>query len=65
MSQQSYVFRWSNYNLDRYLEARRSVAKAKRREAEILAKQAEAIENEIDELEGVLIPQPEEHPAND
>lgn len=65
MSQQAYVFRWSNYDLERYLEVRRHLAKVKRREAEILIKQAESMENEIDELENALIPQPEEHPAND
>jgi hypothetical protein len=56
MSQPLYKFKWTNVDLNSYIENRRFVAKQKRREAEVLIKQAEAIEEEMQELNSVLEP---------
>ena len=56
MSQPTYKFKWTNVDLNSYIENRRFVAKQKRREAEVLIKQAEAIEEEMQELQLVLEP---------
>lgn len=51
MSQPTYQFKWANVDLKGYMQNRRFVAQNKRREAEVLVKQAEAIEMEMHELE--------------
>lgn len=56
VQQPTYRFKWSNYDLDRYLRERRRCADALRREAEILTKRAEQVDKEADELEAVLLP---------
>lgn len=55
----TYRFRWSNYDLGRYLKERRRKADDLMREAEALAKRAAAIAAEADELENALEPVPE------
>jgi hypothetical protein len=45
-----YRFRWSNLTLATYLENRKFVAQALRRDAEILMKRAEQIDAEMSEL---------------
>lgn len=55
MSQPTYKFKWTNVDLDVYMQNRRSVAQAKRRDAEILIEQAKTIEMEMSELELALV----------
>jgi hypothetical protein len=55
MSQPTYKFKWTNVDLKGYMADRRFVAQKKRKEAEILVKEAEAIEMEMSELSVALI----------
>lgn len=61
---QTYRFKWDNYDLDRYLESRRFASDALRRDAEILIKRAEQIDEERHQLERALIPTPPPTDAN-
>lgn len=54
----TYRFKWDNYDLDQYLKGRRFTADALRRDAEILIKRAEQIDEERHQLERALIPTP-------
>ena len=53
--QKLYKFRWTNYDLDRYVEERKSVAIGLRRQAADLQIQAQQIENEMLELKRFLV----------
>lgn len=55
MSQPTYKFKWTNVDLDGYMQNRRYVAQVKRRDAEILIEQAKTIEMEMSELELALV----------
>jgi chaperonin cofactor prefoldin len=55
MSQPKYKFKWTNVDLRDYMQQRRFVAQQKRRDAEVLVKQAESIEMEMSELEMALV----------
>lgn len=55
---QTYQFKWDNYDLSDYFEGRKFAAAALRRDAEILIKRANQIDEERNELERALIPTP-------
>ena len=55
MSQPTYKFKWTNIDLNGYMQDRRFIAQKKRREAEILVREAEAIETEMSELQIALL----------
>lgn len=48
--QPAYRFRWSNYDLDRYVEGRIEAAKGLRHDAHILTVKADVIEQEARKL---------------
>ena len=48
--QPAYRFRWSNYDLDRYVEGRLEAAQGLRRDAYILTVKADVIEQEVIKL---------------
>lgn len=50
MSQPTYKFKHTNVDLEGYMQDRRFVAQRKRRDAEVLIKEAEAIEMEMGQL---------------
>lgn len=56
MSETRYKFKYSNYDLSRYMECRGQVAQEKRRLALILQKEADIIDSEMRELELTLVP---------
>lgn len=54
MNEMKYSFKYSNWDLPRYLEIRKEVANMKRQGAMLLVKEAETIEAEMRELEQSL-----------
>jgi len=50
-----YKFKWSNYDLDRYVEARMEAANGLRRDAMVLNQRADQIDHEARELRTSLI----------
>ena len=52
----TYKFKYSNYDLKRYVDNRKAVAIMKRREAELLRLHADTIDGEMMELELTLLP---------
>lgn len=52
---QHYRFKYANVSLQDYIKDRKFAAELKRREANILVKQAETIESEMWELESNLL----------
>ena len=52
----AYRFKWSNYDLEHYLQERRSVAGLLRRDAAMLVARAEQIEEEAHHLQTALQP---------
>ena len=56
MSEQYYKFKHSNVSLGDYINDRKFTANLKRREAQVLNKEADAIDGEMWELESSLLP---------
>lgn len=52
--EKTYRFRWSNYDLNSYIDNRRQVARNLRAQAANLTLQAEQIDNEMHELRNSL-----------
>lgn len=65
MSQPTYKFKYTNVDLEGYMQDRRFVAQRKRRDAEILVREAETIETEMQELQVELVPVEEKKVKNE
>lgn len=55
MGDERYKFKWDNMDLPEYIEHRRAAATNLRREAAVLVRRAEQIEEELAELSTTLI----------
>lgn len=55
MNEKRYGFKYSNHDLELYIANRKGYAAVKRRKAEILQMEADAIEHEMRELESNLL----------
>lgn len=63
MGAERYKFKWDNMDLPEYVEHRQAAATILRREAAVLVRRAEQIEEELAELRTTLMVVTDEDPA--